>query len=82
MCCRYDWDRFSADINAITEATLINSRKMRFDKVQWLMCDVQINTVMPEAFHFVVNGTGDNISWCQLRLGMKSGHKSCAISQL
>ena len=39
------------------------------------MADVEIHTIDAEAFHLMVNRTGDDIAWGQLATFVKIGHK-------
>ncbi|CTA24921.1 Uncharacterised protein [Shigella sonnei] len=46
------------------------------------MADVEEHTICAEAFHFMVNGAGDNIARGQFAALIKIGHKTRAIRAL
>ena len=45
------------------------------------MADIKENTIGADAFHFMVDGAGDDISRCEFPAVVKTLHKTLAIGQ-
>ncbi|MOA42102.1 hypothetical protein D3C78_1641280 [compost metagenome] len=46
------------------------------------MADVQIHAVRTQTLHFVVDGSRNDVPWCQFAARVKIGHKAAAIRAL
>ena len=62
VCCGCHGDVIFGNINAETEAFLIDIGEVLFCLFRVFVGDVEINMVITPIFHFVVDGTGYDIA--------------------
>ena len=82
MCSRHNRHGFFREIYPQPEQFFINHREMLANKIGGLMANIKEHTICAEAFHFMVNGAGDNIARGQFAALIKIGHKTRAIRAL
>ena len=59
----------------------MNSWEMRHYEVVTLMADIEINAITAKSLHFVVNGTGNYVPWCELSALVEVWHDAVSIRE-
>ena len=79
---RYHGDRALGDVDVEGQAAFVDGREVGLDEGFGLVADVQVHAVDTQALHFVVDGAGDDIAWCQFGAWVEALHEAFAIGQL
>ena len=79
---RHHGDRALGDVDIEGQAAFVDGREVGLDEGFGLVADVQVHAVDTKALHFVVDGAGDDIAWCQLGAWVEALHEAFAIGQL
>ena len=79
--CRHHRDRAFGDVDIEGQAAFVNGREVGLDEGFGLVADVQVDAVDAQALHFMVDGAGDDIPWCQLGTRVEALHEAFAIGQ-
>ena len=75
MGSRNNWDPLPSNIDAQGEALFISFRKVANNEVIWAVADIEVHTVRPQPFHFVVDSPRNDVSGCQLSSIIESRHE-------
>ena len=72
----------AGDVNAKGQTAFISLRKVACNQVSGLMTDIEKDAVCAESFHLKIDGSGHNITWCQLFTVIEVGNESLSIWQM
>ena len=78
---RHDGYGFLIDVDAEIEAASVDGRKVFLNEQFTFMANIQLYAVATKAFHFMIDGTRNNISGRQFLAAIKLMHEFRAVRQ-
>ena len=82
MGCRDNGNPVTGDVNAKCQTAFISLREVAGNQVSGLMTDIEKDAFGAEPFHFKIDGSGHNISRCQLLAIVEICHESPPIREM